>query len=118
MKEIWKPIEGYEGLYEVSTLGRIKSLHYHNGSNTRILKPRKVKDGYLMVALYRNKIRKNYQVHHLVANAFICNPNNYNEINHKNLNKCDNSVNNLEWITRRENVLHYFRKINKERRFV
>ena len=116
MTEVWKPIEGYEGLYEVSNLGRIKSFHSHNGLKMRFLKGRKVKDGYLMVALYKNKERKNFQVHQLVSKTFIPNLNGYKEVNHKNLDKTDNRVSNLEWTTRRGNVLHYFRSINKERR--
>ena len=118
MIEEWKPIKGYVGLYEVSTLGNIRSHHYHNGTYNRILKPRKVKDGYLMVALYKDKKYKNVQVHTIVANTFIPNVNNYKEVNHKNFDKTDNRSNNLEWCTRHENVLHYFRKNNKERRFV
>ena len=116
MKEIWKPIDNYENLYEVSNFGRVKSYHYHNGTYSRILKPRKVKDGYLMIALYKDKKCKNFQVHQLVANAFIPNIKRYTEVNHKNFDKTDNNVTNLEWITRRENVLHYFRNVNKERR--
>ena len=116
MKEVWKPIEGYEGLYDISNYGMIKSYHYHNGTYTRILKPRKVKDGYLMVSLTKEKKGKNFQVHQLVAKTFIPNLNGYKEVNHKNLDKTDNRVSNLEWTTRRGNVLHYFRSINKERR--
>lgn len=113
MEEIWKDIPGYEGLYKVSNLGRVKSFIIHNGTNTRILKPRKVKDGYLMVALYNNKKRKNFQIHQLVAQMFIPNINNYTEVNHKDLNKSNNSVTNLEWLNHHENILHYY----KERRF-
>ena len=117
-REIWKPIKGYEGLYAISSFGRIKSFIYHRGSHERILKPRKVKDGYLMVALYKNKIRKNYQIHQLVAKSFIENPNNFNEINHKDFDKTNNCISNLEWIDHYSNILHYRNKFNKERRFV
>lgn len=118
MKEVWKPIKDYEDLYEVSNLGNIRSHHFHNGTYNRILKPRKVKDGYLMVALYKNKKCKNLQVHTIVANTFITNKNNYKEVNHKNFDKTDNRADNLEWCTRHDNVLHYFRNNNKERRLV
>ena len=117
MREIWKPIKDYEGLYEVSNLGNIRSYIYHNGTYDRILKPRKVKDGYLMVVLTKEKKRKSFQVHQLVARTFIPNIKGYKEVNHKNLDKTDNCVTNLEWTTRRENVLHYW-KLNKERRFM
>lgn len=97
-KEIWKDIEGYEGLYQVSNFGRIKSLKDNHG-NTRekILKLWKEKDGYLQVFLCKNGKGKTCTVHRLVANAFIENPNNLPMINHKDENKTNNCVENLEW---------------------
>lgn len=113
MEEIWLPVKNYEGLYEVSNLGNVRSFHFHRGSYQRILKPRKVKDGYLMVALYKNKHCRNFQVHHLVGEAFLRNPYNLNELNHKDGNKTNNKASNLEWITHIENV-HHYHKILKE----
>lgn len=89
MKEIWKDVKGYEGYYEVSNLGRVKSL-YRN----KILKPNIVKRGYLQVKFYDNKC---YLVHRLVAIAFLNNPNNYPQVNHKDENTQNNCVLNLEW---------------------
>lgn len=117
MKEVWKPIKGYEGLYEISNFGRVKSYIKHNGTNQRILRPRRVKDGYLMVALYKDTKCKNFQIHQLVAQTFISRPKDMYEVNHKDLDKTNNCINNLEWINHRDNVLHYFNKLNKERRF-
>lgn len=114
MKEVWKPIKDYEGLYEISNFGRVKSLIYHRGTYQRFLKPRKVKDGYLMVALYKNKRCRNHQVHQLVALHFIPNPYNYEEVNHIDFDKTNNKPENLEWVSRQENINHYV--LNKLRR--
>lgn len=95
MEEIWKNIEGFEGLYQISNYGNVKSLKYGKES---ILKPRKNKDGYLRVGLYINGKGKDYTIHRLVALYFI--PNNdlfKTQINHKDENKENNNVNNLEW---------------------
>lgn len=96
--EIWKDITGYENLYQISSLGNVKSLGNGNSNNSkeRILKPNKLKNGYLQVALYKNN-QKWYKIHRLVASEFIENPNNYPIINHKNEIKTDNRVENLEW---------------------
>lgn len=108
--EIFKPIIGYEGLYEVSNLGRIKSLpKLHNtGSGgyiekEKILKNRKDSYGYEMVVLCKNKEQRNYLVHRLVASAFLENPHNYDSINHKDENKLNNCVDNLEFCDRNYN---------------
>ena len=95
--EEWRNIEGYERLYQVSNMGRIKSTQYHNGTYERILKPNKDKKGYLTVHLYKNGKRKWVSVHKIVAQAFIDNPDNLPCINHKNENKSDNRVKNLEY---------------------
>ena len=99
-KEYWKPVVGYEGLYEVSNWGGVKSLKF---GKEKILKPQKDKDGYLQVTLCKNNIKKVYKVHRLVAEAFLDNPNNYKEVNHKDENKTNNVVTNLEWCDRKYN---------------
>lgn len=97
MQEIWKDIKGYEGLYQVSNLGRIKSFHKYRTTN-RIMKPR-LKRGYYQIGLRKDSKRKWYSIHRLVAQAFILNSNNYPIINHKDGNKLNNNVDNLEWCT-------------------
>ena len=96
--EEWKDIEGYEGLYQVSSLGRVKSLKDNNDkSREKILKQGKMKNGYLKVNLWKNEKVKQYYVHRLVANAFIENPSSLPWVNHKDENPSNNRVNNLEW---------------------
>ena len=104
MIEQWKDIEGYEGLYQVSNLGNVKSLpkpkRYKWGTGLteeRILKPRAAMGGYVMVLLYKDQKAKAYHIHRLVAKAFIPNPNNYPEINHIDENNKNNATDNLEW---------------------
>jgi len=100
MEEIWKPVVGYEGLYEISNLGKVKSLKY---GKERILKPRNNK-GYLEVDLPKDGKHKSYKVHRLVAQAFIPNDDLFKtEINHIDENKENNNVNNLEWCNRQYN---------------
>lgn len=96
MQEIWKDIKGFEGLYQISNLGRVKSL-----KNNKILK--NMTNEYYFVGLYKNKIKKYMKIHRLVAQAFIPNPNNYSCINHKDENKFNNNVNNLEWCSKKYN---------------
>ena len=103
MKEIWKDIKNYEGHYQVSNLSRVKSLNYNHTGKEKILKLNKDKDGYLQVTLCKNNIKKVYKVHRLVAQAFIPNPNNLPQINHKDENKTNNNVDNLEWCDRKYN---------------
>lgn len=106
--EIWKPVVGYEGLYEVSSFGRIKSLdrQVKSGYNSfrlskgKILKPIKDSKGYYMIQLGR---KNKYALHRLVAKAFIPNPNNHPCINHKDECKTNNKVENLEWYTYKYN---------------
>lgn len=115
--EIWKDIAGYEGLYQVSNFGRVRSLkrvfidtigrtrHF----NEIILNP-KLKNGsnYLIVSLYKHidhkHISKDYHIHRLVAKAFIPNPDNLPQINHKDENKLNNRIDNLEWCTQEYNL--------------
>ena len=120
--EIWKPILHYEDLYEVSSLGRVKVLSrtitYHNQNNrsvirtypSKILKPTNSR-GYLRVSLNQNGKIKKEQVHRLVAQAFIPNPNQLPEVNHKDENKLNNYVGNLEWCTSKYNCNYGTRNI-------
>jgi hypothetical protein len=118
--EIWKDVVGYEGLYQVSNLGRVKSLRIYienrGGSfrerGERILKNCSDKDGYKLVGLSKDKVRMSKRVHRLVAEAFLPNPNNLLTINHKNTVKYDNRVENLEWDSYRDNNI---KKHNKNK---
>ena len=112
IEEIWKPIEGYENLYEVSTLGQIRSLDRvitDNNKRVRVFKSKIIKtyqgrDGYWRVNLYKNGILKHFLVHRLVAKAFIPNPNNLPYINHKDENPSNPIYTNLEWCTHQYNM--------------
>lgn len=114
--EIWKPVKDYEGIYEVSNLGRVKSLKKwrRTGINSgyfqkdKILKQDCNYNGYAKIDFHKNKVRKGFLVHRLVAEAFIPNPENKPQINHKNKIKLDNKVENLEWVTSSENIIHAF----------
>lgn len=105
MIEIWKDVIGYEGFYQVSNLGRVRSLDRYvlnKFVKGKILTPKTDKDGYLQICLYNNG-RKYYRIHRLVAQTFIPNHSNFPEINHKNEIKTDNRVENLEWCTTQYN---------------
>jgi len=97
--EIYKDIEGYEGLYQISNTGKVKSINC-------ILKPRLGERGYLYVNLYNNTKRKTWKIHRLVALHFVKNPDDKPEVNHKDTIKTNNNSNNLEWVTRSENEQH------------
>ena len=92
-KEIWKDIDGYEGLYRVSNLGRVKSLKQ---GKEKILKQVLV-NNYLAISLYKNNEKKLCKVHRLVCQTFLLNPQNLPQVNHKDENKTNNKVDNLEW---------------------
>lgn len=106
MKEIWKDIAGYEGLYRISNKGNVLSLNAYGHGLIRPLKSRKNVFGYLTVVLRKNKKAKYTGVHILVAKAFIPNPDNKPQVNHLDGNKENNSVDNLEWATCKENINH------------
>ena len=114
--EKWKPVEGYEDYYLVSNMGRIKSL-----CRGIILKPVLKKSGYLGILFCtKNGKRKNMKIHRLVAKAFLPNPQNKPQVNHKNEDKRDNRSVNLEWVTAKENCNYGTRterivKTNKKR---
>ena len=116
MQEIWKDIEGYEGLYQVSNLGIVKSLprQYKNRKcNERIKSPSLAGKGYYRVSLCKNGIIKYYYIHQLVAKTFIPNPNNYKLVNHKDENKLNNCVDNLEWCDYKYNLNYNNGKIKR-----
>ena len=106
--EIWKEINGYKGLYEISNLGRVKSLSCNTTKKEKVLKNRTGKD-YYDVALYKNKQPKPKLVHRLMAIEFLPNPENKPCINHIDGNKRNNTLDNLEWCTHSENMIHSFR---------
>ena len=98
MKEEWKDIKGYEGKYQVSNLGRVYSFYKKD-----CLKPGN-SNGYFYIDLCKNGVSKSFRLHRLVALHFIPNPNNYKEVNHKDEDKTNNKVENLEWCTREYNL--------------
>lgn len=110
--EVWKQVRGYEGLYEVSNMGNVKSLTHtdrlnrvHNG---RVLKPQLHNKGYLQLMLCKDGEKKRKYIHRLVAEAFVENPNpqKYTEINHIDENKQNNIAENIEWCYHKYNMRH------------
>jgi len=118
VKEEWKDIEDFEGYYQVSNHGRIKSLVGWNGKQyikrEKILKPSTTSTGYLKVDVKKNKKRKSMRLHRLIALAFIPNTDNKPQINHLDGNPLNNKISNLEWSTQRENVIHAIKNGLKE----
>ena len=105
MKEEWKDIKNYEGLYQVSNWGRVKSLITDKNRRKRILKQHNRGNGYLFVVLTNNEHQsKNISVHRLVAETFLPNPENLPEVNHIDENKENNRVDNLEWCDHTYNI--------------
>jgi hypothetical protein len=113
MRENWKDIEGYEGLYQVSDTGEVKSLarHFTNSLGVtkfypgRILAQRLDRAGYKLIDLRNGTVKKTYKVHRLVASAFIPNPLFLPEVNHKKeFEKSNNCIDNLEWMTSKQNM--------------
>ena len=107
-REEWKPIKNYEGLYEISTLGRVRRFYENrdgNCRNDRILKPASTRR-YRHVTLSKKDTKKNYRIARLVAETFIPNPENKKQVNHIDGDPSNNCVENLEWCTPSENTLH------------
>jgi len=112
MTEKWVEISGYDGFYQVSSLGRVRSMGGWCGSakkKERFLKLHLTKDGYVRVRLIHNGKDKTVRVHRLVAEAFIPNPDGKDTVNHKDGNKENNRVDNLEWAWRTEQMLHAYK---------
>ena len=111
MKEEWREVVGYEGLYQVSNLGQVRN------KKGKILK-QQIRKGYCDVGLYKNGIKqpKIFKVHRLVAETFIPNPNNFPVINHKDENKQNNKQDNLEWCTQQYNLTYGTINDNKKKR--
>lgn len=110
--EIWKSVEGYEGIYEVSNFGRIKSLErkvWNYTKKPRILRPTDNGHSYKCVSMSdeNGNKKKHVYIHILVAKAFIPNPRGCSQVNHKDFDKENNCVDNLEWVTDKENKMHY-----------
>lgn len=120
-KEIWKDIPNYEGSYQVSNYGRIKSLPRKRIRKTeKVLKSFTNNSGYEIIRLYQNGLERKYLIHRLVAEVFVTNVNNLPQVNHIDGNKHNNNVNNLEWCTASQNMKHSYanglNKITEKRR--
>lgn len=102
MEEIWRDIEGYEKLYQVSNFGNVRSLP-RNTKKGRVLKHTRYKNGYLYLNLCKDGKSKHYYIHRLVAQAFLPNPDNLPQVNHRDENPSNNRVDNLEWCTSKYN---------------
>lgn len=128
MREAWRDIPGFEGMYQVSNHGRVRSLDrvyeqssshgtmMHKRYNGQIINPTDNGKGYKIVSLKKNGARKNFYVHRLVAESFLENPFRYTEINHIDFDKGNNSVSNLEWISRVGNIHHSLKNMMKPRK--
>jgi hypothetical protein len=116
--ELWRDINNYECLYQVSSIGNVRSLNrsvYHSGNKSqsrikgKLLKPRINNRGYWDLRLSKDGKRRTHFIHRLMGEAFLSNPFKKSEINHKNGIKTDNRLENLEWVTHSENMIHAFK---------
>lgn len=113
IKEVWRDVKGLEGFYQVSNIGRIKSLVGWNGHKyvrrEKIILPTSDKEGRMRIKLYKFGEKINLKIHRVIAEAFIPNPNGYKVINHIDSNPSNNDISNLEWCTQKQNVIHGYR---------
>lgn len=114
MEEEWRDIKGYEGLYQVSNTGKVRSLNYRKTGREKLLKPQTDKNGYLFVGIRKNGKRKFKKIHRLVAEAFLDNPNNLPEVNHKDENPSNNCVFNIEYCDHKYNINYGTRNIRSK----
>ena len=115
MIEIWKDVEGYNGMYKISNLGVLVSLYK---SKPKVVKFGITKKGYKYAILSNKRTTKFALIHRIVAQTFISNTDNLPEVNHKNLNKLDNNAKNLEWVTSRGNITHYHDTNKKTSKYI
>lgn len=108
-QEIWRSVIGFDGSYEVSNLGNVRSLNYNRTKKIKLLKPSGNTDGYLRVKLCKEGKTKMCSIHRLVAQAFLENPEVKEQVNHRDGVKTNNCVDNLEWCTCSENITHAYR---------
>lgn len=108
MIEKWKDVKGFEGKYQVSNLGRVRSFQRCKPNENKILKHEIMWNGYSRVGLCVKEKKKRCKIHRLVAEAFIPNPDNLPEVNHKDGNKLNNHADNLEWVSRADNMKHAY----------
>lgn len=106
-KDIWKPITGFDGLYEISSSGQVRSLHKRNRG--KIIPQRIDRAGYYTIRLSKKGKNSSFYLHRIIAVAFVENLNDKPFVNHKNGNKLDNRISNLEWVSHSENMLHAYR---------
>lgn len=106
MKDTWRPVKGYEDGYIINQIGTVISLNYRNTGKPKKLAASDNGSGYLMICPSKNGTSTPELIHRLVANTFIPNPNNLPQVNHIDEDKLNNSVNNLEWVTRSQNLKH------------
>ena len=105
IKQVWRDIKGYEGLYQISNTGKVRSLNYRGiKGKKKVLKGSKDRDGYHLIILSKNNKQKTFKIHRLVAETFILNPNNFPCVNHIDENKINNCVWNLEWCNFKYNL--------------
>lgn len=113
--EEWRPVPGFEGLYEASNTGKVASLNYNGTGARRELKPLKKHHGYLVVRLYRNGKWRTKRLHRVIAETFIPNEDNLPEINHIDEDPTNNVVTNLEWCSHKYNC-NYGGRIDRQRK--
>ena len=115
--EVWKDVRDFEGIYQVSNLGRIKSLNYRNTGKEGIITPmHRNCDKYLRISLSKKGKKEYRYLHRIVAEAFIPNPYNFPEVNHLDTNPRNCRLDNLEWCTRQHNVNYYKTRLNRSKK--